>query len=253
MTLCLILFAYHAHETYKLIVAANRDEFYDRPTSPVHYWEDHPHILAGRDLSKMGTWMGVTTAGRFAALTNYRDPKEVLEGKRSRGELVAGFLKDRQDPESYMLEAAKKRDRYLGYNLLAGDADELYYYSNIENKVKKVGPGIYGLSNHLLNTDWPKVRRGKEGLAEIINGGRGDMAERILALLRQDDPVSDDLLPDTGISLEWERLLSPVFIQSEHYGTRSSTVLLMTDKEIYVKERVYSTEGTNDRQYTITR
>ncbi|ALS22606.1 hypothetical protein IJ22_22320 [Paenibacillus naphthalenovorans] len=251
--MCLILFAYHAHETYKLIVAANRDEFYDRPTSPVHYWEDHPHILAGRDLSKMGTWMGVTTAGRFAALTNYRDPKEVLEGKRSRGELVAGFLKDRQDPESYMLEAAKKRDRYLGYNLLAGDADELYYYSNIENKVKKVGPGIYGLSNHLLNTDWPKVRRGKEGLAEIINGGRGDMAERILALLRQDDPVSDDLLPDTGISLEWERLLSPVFIQSEHYGTRSSTVLLMTDKEIYVKERVYSTEGTNDRQYTITR
>ncbi|NTZ17779.1 NRDE family protein [Paenibacillus sp. JMULE4] len=251
--MCLILFAYHAHETYKLIVAANRDEFYDRPTSPVHYWEDHPHILAGRDLSKMGTWMGVTTAGRFAALTNYRDPKEVLEGKRSRGELVADFLKDHQAPESYMLEAAKKRDRYPGYNLLAGDADELYYYSNIENKVKKVGPGIYGLSNHLLNTDWPKVRRGKEGLAEIINGGRGDMAERILALLRQDDPVSDDLLPDTGISLEWERLLSPIFIQSEHYGTRSSTVLLMTDKEIYVKERVYSTEGTNDRQYTITR
>lgn len=250
--MCLILFAYHVHETYKLIVAANRDEFYMRPTLPVHYWNDYPYLLAGRDLHKMGTWMGVTQAGRFAALTNYRDPKEITDGKRTRGELVADFLKNDDSPEVFMDEASKKRKWYPGYNLLAGDTESLYYYSNIQDEVHKLEPGIYGLSNHLLNSDWPKVSRGKEGLARVIREGHGDMAERILTLLQTSDPVSDEMLPDTGVSLEWERILSPIFIKSEGYGTRSSTVLLMTEEEMYYRERVYSEGGINDGHFKLS-
>jgi uncharacterized protein with NRDE domain len=123
---CLILFAYRAHQKYKLIVAANRDEFYERPTAPVHFWEDHPHLLAGRDLKKMGTWMGVTKAGRFAALTNYRSPKEESDGKRSRGELVGDFLKSVVHPEDYLQKVMENRRLYPGYKLLVGDANELY-------------------------------------------------------------------------------------------------------------------------------
>jgi uncharacterized protein with NRDE domain len=250
--LCLILFAYQAHTTYKLIVAANRDELYKRPTAPVHYWEDHPDILAGRDLARMGTWMGVTKTGRFAALTNYRDPAEKTEGKRSRGELVADFLKGRANPEHYLFELAQKRELYPGYNLLAGDASELYYYSNIEDKVRKLEAGIYGVSNHLLDSGWPKVIRGKEGLSRIISGSNGALAEQILTFLQEAEPASDDMLPHTGVSMEVERMLSPIFIKSDSYGTRSSSVLLMTDEEIHFRERVYTKEGINDQHYTIT-
>jgi uncharacterized protein with NRDE domain len=249
--LCLILFAYQVHPTYKLIVAANRDEFYKRPTAPVHYWGDYPNILAGRDLSKMGTWMGVTQSGRFAALTNYRDPKEITEGKRSRGELVADFLKGRDDPEQYLLEIAQKRHLYPGYNLLAGDANELYYYSNIEDKVQKLESGIYGVSNHLLDSEWPKVKRGKEELSRIISGSNESLTERILIFMQEAETASDEILPNTGVSIELERMLSPIFIKSESYGTRSSSVVLMTNEEIIFRERVYAREGINDQQYTI--
>lgn len=250
--MCLILFAYHVHEKYKLIVAANRDEFYDRPTSPVHYWEDHPHILAGRDLSKMGTWMGVTKAGRFAALTNYRNPKEKTNGKRSRGELVADFLKGHDNPENFMLNIAEKRELYPGFNLLVGDTKQLYYYSNMEDKIQRLESGIYGVSNHLLNSEWPKVKSGKKGLSRIINEENGDLTERLLTLLQQADPAPDELLPKTGVSLELERSLSPIFIQSEGYGTRSSTVVLISDEEIHLGERIYSKEGITDQHYSMT-
>jgi uncharacterized protein with NRDE domain len=252
--MCLIVFAYRMHEEFKLIAAANRDEFYRRPTAAVHFWEDHPHVLAGRDLSKMGTWMGVTKEGRFAALTNYRDPQEQTEGKRSRGELVADFLAGNADPETYLQEAANKSGDYPGYNLLAGDADALYYYSNREGSVRCLEPGIYGVSNHLLDSDWPKVRHGKAGVVKIFNSGIGvDLTDRLFRLLRHADPAPDDLLPQTGVSLEWERLLSPIFIESEGYGTRSSTVLLMTDETIEYTERVYAEDGAADRHFLLKR
>jgi uncharacterized protein with NRDE domain len=249
--MCLILFAYQAHAKYKLMVAANRDEFYNRPTSSIHYWEDHPHILAGRDLEKMGTWMGVTRTGRFAALTNYRNPKEQTNGKRSRGELAADYLKCDTPPKLYLEEIAVKRDQYPGYNLLAGDVNELYYYSNIENKVSKLKPGIYGISNHLLNTEWPKVERGINGLTYILKGN-GDLTEHMMTLLQDADPPADDMLPNTGVSIEWERILSTLYIKSDAYGTRSSTVLLMTDKEIHTKERTYSKQGSMDQEFVTT-
>ncbi|MEH7416224.1 NRDE family protein [Neobacillus drentensis] len=250
MVICLILFAYRVHEEYPLIVAANRDEFYQRPTAPAHFWEDHPEILAGRDLEKMGTWMGVTSSGRFSALTNYRDPKEITEGKHSRGELVADALKYKGKMEEYMQHLAAHNHLYPGYNLLAGDGDDLYYYSNVGQKLEKLKPGIYGVSNHLLNSSWPKVEKGKEGLARIISERNG-MTEKLFALLQNAEPAPDKNLPRTGVSLEWERLLSPLFIESEHYGTRSSTVMLMSGTKLHYLERVFTKKGVNNQQYTL--
>jgi uncharacterized protein with NRDE domain len=249
--MCLILLAYQAHEKYKLIVAANRDEFYARPTVPLHFWDDYPEILAGRDLVKNGTWMGVSTSGKFAALTNYRNPHELVDGKRSRGELTAHYLMRNVETERYMKETAETGNRYPGYNLLAGDVNELYYYSNVEDKIRRLEPGIYGVSNHLLNSAWPKVEQGTKGLSEIINEKNEDLPERLLALLQDADSPPDSMLPDTGVSLEWERILSTSFIKSKGYGTRSSTVLFMTDEEIYVKERVYTLDKPEDREYRI--
>jgi uncharacterized protein with NRDE domain len=249
--MCLVLFAYKIHPKYKLMVAANRDEFYQRPTAPVHFWEDEPEILAGRDLEKMGTWMGVAKSGRFAALTNYRDPKEITEGKRSRGELVANALQYKGEIKEYMQSLVNNNDSYPGYNLLAGDGDELYYYSNVGKELIKVAPGIYGVSNHLLNTAWPKVQTGKEGLAAILNSNHEDYVETLLTLLQKADQAPDEILPQTGVSLEWERMLSSMFIKSENYGTRSSTVLLLDEKEIQYVERVFSHNEVNTQKYTI--
>lgn len=249
--MCLILFAYKCHPKYRLIVAANRDEFYHRSTVPAYFWEDEPHILAGRDLEKMGTWMGVTSAGRFAALTNYRDPTEISEGMRSRGELVADFLKQSGNAGAYLQKAADNRYDYPGYNLLAGDINELFYYSNAEGCLRKINPGFHGVSNHLLNTAWPKVEQGKKGLSRIIEENHPSMVEHLFSHLENSDPAPDDLLPSTGVPLEWERILSPIFINSEGYGTRSSTVILMNEEEIFFKERVFNGRNRTEQEFKI--
>ncbi|MDQ1004530.1 uncharacterized protein with NRDE domain [Neobacillus niacini] len=249
--MCLILFAYKVHPKYKLIVAANRDEFYQRPTAPAYFWEDDPDILAGRDLEKMGTWMGVTKMGRFSALTNYRNPKEDSNGKRSRGELVLDALQYQGDIKDYMENLVINKDKYPGYNLLAGDGNMLYYYSNVGQELLEVPPGIYGVSNHLLNTEWPKVQMGKEGLTEIITTKQTDLVEPLLTLLQKADQAPDEKLPKTGVSLELERMLSPMFIKSEGYGTRSSTVMLMSEQEINYVERVFSNNEVNTQKYIV--
>lgn len=251
--MCLILFAYHVHPVYKLIVAANRDEDFQRPTAPVHFWEESHGILAGRDLEKMGTWMGVTKGGRFAALTNFRNPKEIMVGKHSRGELVADALKYDGKLKDYMQDLMKNNHLYPGYNLLAGDGNELFYYSNIEKNLQKLKPGIHGVSNHLLNTEWPKVQIGKEGIANSINEKKEDIVNSLFTLLQNSEQAPDELLPNTGVSLEMERRLSSLFIQNERYGTRSSSVLLMSDEKIEFFERVFSQEQVkeNDQKYTI--
>lgn len=249
--MCLILLAYKAHPKYNLIVAANRDEFYRRLTAPAGFWEDAPQILAGRDLEKMGTWMGVTTSGRFAALTNYRDPSELTAEKLSRGELVAEFLKGSDDPHTYLEKADASRMCFPGFNLLAGNQEGLYYYSNKQGVVQQVTPGIHGISNHLLNTSWPKVEKGKAGLARIIREDRQTMADDLLVHMENADPAPEQSLPSTGVSLEWERLLSPMFIKSEEYGTRSSTVILMNEEEIIFKERVFQRNCSIEQEFKI--
>ncbi|MGM7701537.1 NRDE family protein [Pseudalkalibacillus sp. Hm43] len=223
--MCVLFFAYKIHNQYPLIVAANRDEFYERPTAPVHFWEDDPSILAGRDLKEKGTWMGVSTKGRFAALTNFRDPNEPTENKISRGQLVSDYLKSKKDTFEFLKEKQEDRNHYRGYNLIVGNEEALFYYSNVQNEIRELPPGIYGLSNHFLDTPWPKVERGKEDLEQCLSKSEEMDEECLFEILNNRDPADRHLLPDTGIGLEWEEKLSSIFIESERYGTRSSTVL----------------------------
>jgi uncharacterized protein with NRDE domain len=225
--MCLIAFALDAHPAYRLVVAANRDELYARPTAPAAWWTDAPDVLAGRDLREGGTWMGVTRAGRFAAVTNYRDPGLAQKaGAPSRGALVADFLRGGVDAESYMRRLEKRAAEYNGFNLLVGDDAGLFYLSNRTDGVRRLEPGVYGLSNALLDTPWPKVVRAKGAMADALAAAGGDgwdatlweaLADRVIA--------ADDSLPDTGVGAERERLLSPPFIRTDVYGTRASSVL----------------------------
>lgn len=250
--MCLILFGYKKHPKYDLVMAANRDEFYGRPTASAGFWEDASEILAGRDLEKKGTWMGVTKAGRFAALTNYRDPNEVSQGKKSRGEIVSGALQFEGSIGSYMENLAENDASYPGYNLLAGNTDHLYYYSNRGKEMMEVEPGIYGLSNHLLNSPWPKVEKGKAGLERILKHEDDKMIEDLFTLLANTEQATDENLPNTGVSLEMERMLSPLFIHSETYGTRSSTILLISKDKVHYVERVYSLGKNSTQEFHFT-
>lgn len=222
--MCLILLAYGVHPEYPLVIAANRDEYYKRPTAAAAFWPDHPQILAGRDLECMGTWLGVTRAGRFAALTNFRDPHTRKTDAPSRGQLVSGFLVSGREPREYLEEIARRAPAYNGFNLLAGDSRGLFYFSSRTGAVQQMPPGVHGLSNHLLNTPWPKVVRGKRRLQSAL-AGEPD-AEALLDLLQDREPVAEGELPDTGIGSEMERVLSPALIVSEQYGTRASTAVL---------------------------
>jgi uncharacterized protein with NRDE domain len=224
--MCLILFAWKAHPSYPLILAANRDEFYDRPSQPADFWKDHPRVLAGIDLQEKGTWLGVAKDGRFAAVTNYRDPSSWRPDAPSRGQLVSRFLTGSEDPGDYLQKMSGKAHRYNGFNLLAGDVRDLFVYSN-RDRILKLDPGIYGLSNHLLDSPWPKVKRGKKLLAAALERTGQALEDALFDLLANRRVAPDAALPQTGVTLEWERMLSPMFIKTPVYGTRASTVLLI--------------------------
>jgi uncharacterized protein with NRDE domain len=227
--MCLIAIAIAQHPDYPLIIAANRDEFYSRPTAPLDYWDDQPHILAGRDLKSLGTWLGITITGRIGAITNYRHPDALYRQSQgaSRGELIRGFLEGSEPPQTYLEEIRPSRNSYSGFNLVVGEMTDLWWYSNVSDEIKKLATGIHGISNHLLNTPWPKVEKIKSALAGIIEESRAIDPERLFELLSDREPPPDHELPDTGVGLEWERILSPIFITSSIYGTRSSSVILM--------------------------
>lgn len=238
--MCLINFQFHEHPKYKLIVAANRDEFYGRPTAAAHFWEDEPSILAGRDLLQMGTWLGITKQGRFAALTNFRDPAEMGAGKVSRGEIVQNYLAGNTSSEKFLETLHKEKDNYTGFNLLVGNPDELFYYSNMQGKIIEVSTGTHGLSNHLLNTPWPKVTKGKNNLQSYVSGQEKVEVDALFKLLSDEEIAEDVDLPQTGVGLELERQLSPLFIKTPDYGTRSSSVLLVDkDNHFTFAERTY--------------
>lgn len=221
--MCLILVAWRVHPDFPLVVAANRDEFFARPTAAAAFWKDHPRILAGRDLEAGGTWMGVTRGGRFAALTNFRDPAQNRPGAPSRGALVADFLAGEDSPADYQRRIALRGHQCNGYNLLVGDGESLWWSSNMGGEPRRLKPGVYGISNHLLDTPWPKVGAGKTALTQAIERLPDDQA--LFALLLDDGVHPDEHLPRTGIPLVWERLLSSAFVKSPGYGTRGSTVL----------------------------
>jgi uncharacterized protein with NRDE domain len=238
--MCLILFSYQTHPAYPLILAANRDEFYDRPTGALAFWPDHPELLAGRDLKGNGTWLGVSRSGRIAAITNYRDPATLVPDAPSRGILIRDYLVGISSPQDYLESVSRIGQRYNGFNLIAGDAGGLSYTSNRSAGVQRLKPGIYGISNHLIDTAWPKVQRGKALLQDQLDGRQNINAEKILQILADRWQPPDTELPQTGVGLEWERMLAPMFIISPDYGTRSSSVVLFDQSgEITFWERTF--------------
>ncbi len=243
--MCLVLLALNSHSVYSLVLAANRDEFYDRPTAPAGFWSDDPSILGGRDLKAGGTWLGIDRQGRIAAVTNYRQGQRESVAPRSRGHLVSEFLTGDTGAAEYMDRISREVELYNGFNLLAGDASGMFYYSNREGRVRALEPAIYGLSNHLLDTPWPKVTATKTAFDALLRRTAPDLTASLFTLLANRDPARDEQLPSTGVSQEWERLLSSAFIASENYGTRSTTVVLIgRDGRVIFVERSFGLGGT---------
>lgn len=239
--MCIIYFAFNHIPDQPLILIANRDEYFARPTAAAAFWNDFPDIFAGRDLLGGGTWLGVTKSGRFAALTNFRE-SNAPSGTHSRGELVTNFLTSEQQAIDYLREVESIRDDFSGFNLIVGEIgsrSEMFYYSNRADGIRNLPPGIYGLSNHLLDTPWPKVVKGKERFTALLRSGNASF-KSYFDILSDRSLAPDEDLPSTGIPFEAEKALSAVFIKTTGYGTRCSTVLRFNgDADWEFKERVF--------------
>jgi uncharacterized protein with NRDE domain len=241
--MCLILFSYRTHPSFRLILAANRDEYHARPSDPPAFWEEAPHLLSGRDLVAGGTWLGITRTGRLAAITNYRNPASVMKNAPSRGKLVCDYLMGDQSPLEYLLQVQDQAEKYNGFNLLIGDTEDFFWYSNRNDSILKISPGIYGISNRLFDTPWPKVVRGKELLAPIL-AEKNPSTDDLFRVLRDEMAPADAILPATGVTLEWERMLSPIFIRNPVYGTRSSTLIFIGyDDRVAFLDRTFSPDS----------
>lgn len=247
--MCLIVFAYDLAPDYRLVLAANRDEFFTRPAAQAHWWRK-PEILAGRDLQGGGSWLGLDRSGRLAAVTNVRNPTDIVPGRRSRGELVSEFLRQSLGASDFAVN--HDNGSYAGYNLLLFDGHGAHWSSNRAAPARQLTAGLYALSNAALDTPWPKVRRAKQLLAALVAGGKIE-AEGLFALLSDIQRPDDAELPDTGVSRDWERLLAPIFIRGAEYGTRCSSVLLQhRNDDVTFIERTFdrSSEGFVEVRFT---
>jgi uncharacterized protein with NRDE domain len=241
--MCLLIFAWRVHPEFPLVFAGNRDEFHDRPAEATHWWWEPEGILAGKDLRAGGSWLGINRNGRFAVVTNYREPEVATSGRRSRGELVVGFLASTRPVVDWMDELNARQDDYGGFNLIVSDGGQMHYLTNRGEDSRFLDPGIYGLSNHSLDTPWPKVTAARDGLRRCVEQDRLQ-SETLFQLLADRTPASEEELPDTGVPLEWERVLSPAFIVDPRYGTRAGTVVLMdAEGKIDFKERRFKPDG----------
>jgi len=250
--MCIIFAAFRSHPEYRLVVAANRDEFRDRPTEAAHRWKDGGGIIGGRDLRGGGTWMGIHTDGRFAALTNFREPAVIpAKGAPSRGELVVSYLQSGEAPQAWLARLARRSGEWGGFSLFVSDLGELAHLSNRRNVPDALGPGIWAVSNGLLGDPWPKVERGRAEFRRAVEESGGDV-ERLMALLRDDSAADPSELPDTGVGPERERELSPIFIRGPLYGTRSSTVLrIREDGRGTMVEQQWSGDGSSEGRVEI--
>jgi len=240
--MCLCLFAIDQHDEYPFILLANRDEFRNRPASMAAFWDDEPNVLAGKDLQGMGTWLGVSRSGRIAFLTNYRDPKYFNYKGPTRGKLVSDFLVGTDSGGQY-LGAITNPEAYNGFNLVTGTFNQLYFYSNVENEVKKIGSGYHGLSNAFLNTSWPKVDEGKAQLKDAVDFNNLEN-DALFSILKDDHQATVASLPNTGVGEELEKMLSSKFINSENYGTVCSTVIKVgRNGNISFEERSFDASG----------
>ncbi len=239
--MCLIVFDWQPGSRRPLYLAANRDEFHARPTLALHEWDGPVRIWAGRDLSAGGTWLGANADGRVAALTNVRSATSA-KGERSRGELVSRFLQGSCTASAYADQVWAERTAYAPFNLLLFDTRQALYLGSQMSKVQHIEPGLHGLSNARLDTDWPKLQRALDGLRSALLTTRSD--QRLLRMLSDRRLAADADLPSTGVPLEWERLLSSVFICNEDYGTRCSSVLRLEDGELHFTEQTWGTDGS---------
>jgi len=238
--MCLILIANDCYAGYRLIVAANRDEYHARPTAAVERWRDHPTIVGGRDLESGGTWLGMENSGRFAALTNVRGEQTVSRKSRSRGLIVLDFLLSNSSAIEFSKDLALRSERYNGFNLLSHDGRNLYWYSNQIAAPRALATGVHTLSNARLETVWPKTLRLRKGFTQIMKSGDKDLLQALLDLLR--DAPHDKHIAVTGANISHgpENYLSSIFIQGKHYGTRCSTVLaIRDDNTVNLIERRY--------------
>lgn len=243
--MCLIAFSWQPDSEMPLTLVANRDEFYQRPTLPVHFWKEYAHILGGRDLEAGGGWLAFSRKGRFAALTNFRE-LPIPTDKKSRGNLVRNFLTDDISPTAYLTSIAQNKNDYAGFNLIIGTQTELFYYSNksLDNQFQALSPGVYGLCNHLLDTPWPKLVAARNGLIELL--AKTSEPDPLIELMHDNTPAKDELLPSTGISLAGEKLLSSRFIASDNYGTRNTSVIqLDKDNKLQWTEQNYHSNGVS--------
>jgi uncharacterized protein with NRDE domain len=242
--MCLLVFAWKSHPRYRLIMAANRDEFHDRPAAPLGEWQDAHGVLAGRDLRSGGTWMGAARPARYAVVTNFRELEQPAVGAPSRGALVHRFLVGNATPSDYCNGLHQSAADYAGFNLLAGDLDTLHYYSNRNGQSSRLlEAGVFGLSNHWLDSPWPKLLRSRARLAELVAADRV-APDALFELLADREPADPDEAPDTGLPPDWERALSSPFVRHDRYGTRCSTVLLIGhDGHTTMIERRFDANG----------
>jgi uncharacterized protein with NRDE domain len=241
--MCLLVFAWQPEADEPLVFAGNRDERHARATAPAGFWKDAPQVLAGRDLEAGGTWLGVTPAGRFAVITNFREGLDPPKAQRSRGELPAEFLKGSMPARSYLDEVRRRAREYGAFSLIFGDRAGLYYLSNRDDRTGPIAPGLHGMSNHKLDTPWPKVERSKQRLALLLEQ-EAVASKTLFRLLNDRDGAEDAELPDTGIGLELERQVSAPFVVNPVYGTRCSTALrLRADGGLRFAERRFDATG----------
>ena len=244
--MCIAALAWNPDGETALVLAANRDEFFARPTAPMHWWPNPGStVLAGRDLKANGAWLGITRGGRFALITNIRNPLLRRAGAPSRGHIVKNFLESTVSASRFVAQLAETAGQYEGFNLLCGEvnatARELCFLNSVERVCKRLESGLYGLSNASLDTDWPKVIRIKQGLRHALAEPDAAAREaRLLRLLQNATSAAEQHLPDTGVPRAWERALSSIFIRRDDYGTRSSTLLRMSRSAAHVVELNYA-------------
>lgn len=242
--MCILFFAIKQHPKYPVIICANRDEFHQRPTNSMHWWPDskqYPNILAGKDMQAGGTWLGINKSGRFSALTNFRQPESQDDTKKSRGELVLQALtsNDKQTAE----QLKKSTLDYNGYNLVFGQLNNLSCFDNISQKLQPLSSGFHALCNGALDDIWPKMALGQHQLTEAITSTSFDVS-RLFSIMNNNEQANIQHLPNTGLPLDWEKLLSSIFIVSPEYGTRTTNIILQdNDGNITVYDRSYNEKG----------
>lgn len=238
--MCLISLAVKTHPKYKLVLLANRDEYHQRPTKKADWWYENGNIFGGKDLSGGGSWLAISKNGKISAITNYRDTSRKVENNISRGLILSNYLENNINALDYFEKLSASKDNYEGYNLIFGNQNKLYHYSNISNKLTALDNGVHTISNHLLDTPWPKVLKANEVMQNLVENNNDFPIETAFQLFKNKDKAPDNKLPNTGIGIEYERMLSSIYIDVPGYGTRATSIITIdNNNKVYFEEREF--------------